>query len=361
MKPAVVSKSPKRSAGAGRRRSPASQCSISRHRKPIGVATEFKIGAQIRWLFYALKRPKPDIKPRGKIGGMSLKSRLRAAFAFGNAPRPWGAMATLTYPSNPPNWKDGIRKIGRVLRTRFGTDLQWGWIMEWQRRGAIHFHVFLEEPALAKMGAFKPQNMVTFIRHGKSTEILRGELEHLIVGSWVRHLGECDQRTLDFQWGGIVEKFRTPDAAARYVAKEAGKRCQKALPAGVEGAGRWWFLSKAGQPVPGAKTMIYDFPTKKVLSRIFDKAKLDQVSPKPDNTQCFPSPKQPSRSFTPDPFSSSATGTRKSKAVSVTIPETPADSPNGGSTQPRIRGWMFATSRKPSSWIFCGKIGAKQV
>lgn len=71
-----------------------------------------------------------------------------------------------------------------------------------------------------------------------------------------------------------MEVFRLPDAAARYIAKEAGKRCQKALPKGVNGGRRWWWLSPAGRPKSIGTARLHFYPFNMIVSRIFDKTAL---------------------------------------------------------------------------------------
>ena len=179
---------------------------------------------------------------------MSAASRLRAAFAFANAPRRWGAMVTLTFPEQPSRPKLHFRRWRQRMRDVLSAETQWGWIMEFQLRGVIHFHVFIEHARLVELRFLWDHWIQPVRRHGRDTDLVRGRLEHLCVTRWLDGLPSRTQAADAFNWGGIVELFRSPEGAARYTAKEASKRAQKELPEGVEAAGRWWFLSQAGRP-----------------------------------------------------------------------------------------------------------------
>jgi hypothetical protein len=176
---------------------------------------------------------------------MTTRSRIRAAWAFANAPKDWGAMATLTFREQPSQPKVALKKFVRAVRCEVGS-IQWGWIMEFQTRGVIHFHIFFEREWIERIGFFTEPRL----RHGKTTEVIRGPIDCWISETWRRCAEDDHSRFVAFQSGGIVELLRSPDAAARYIAKEAGKRVQKKLPDGVEAAGRWWWLNPEFKPRP---------------------------------------------------------------------------------------------------------------
>jgi hypothetical protein len=125
---------------------------------------------------------------------------------------------------------------------------QWGWIMEFQGRGVVHFHVFIELPLLLRCRLLEPACLQRVSRHGRATDLVRGYLGDLARDSWLADLPGRNAKAEAFNAGGIVELLRTPDAAGRYIAKEAGKRAQKRLPEGVRACGRWWYLNPAFRP-----------------------------------------------------------------------------------------------------------------
>lgn len=233
--------------------------------------TIFRVGGVIHWPVVAAGKRKSFLPvPRGRIHDLSKRARIRCAFLLANAPKPWGAMAVLTFREQPSNPKEALKYFVRRFRIEHGDRWQWSWIMEWQNRGVIHFHLFFEQEWLDSLG-YKTERI---IRHGKPTDICRGNVERWIVETWTRATGDTTSAFRRFQMGGIVEILQSPDAAARYVAKEAGKRQQKQLPDGVEAAGRWWFISRAGKPIPG-ETITIRYPWPLAYKYIFDRKKLD--------------------------------------------------------------------------------------
>lgn len=172
----------------------------------------------------------------------SVRSRLQAAWSLGNAEMDWAVMATLTYREAPSSYAEADkhrRRMRDAIRRKWPS-VQWAWILEFQSRGAAHFHFFLSAPP-----GFAEEDRETVTRKGRKTELLRGEIERFIVSRWIDAVGDAHRDFLSFQWGGIVEALRSPDAAGRYAAKEAAKRVQKAAPWPVK---RWWGMSRQGTP-----------------------------------------------------------------------------------------------------------------
>jgi hypothetical protein len=238
-------------------------------------ATLYDRGAIIHW---RVEKPAGHAKgataPRGRINDMSMKSRLRAAFLFSNAPSPWWAMATLTFSIQPKNSKVAFDKFKRRLRDEWDCACQWGWIMEYQQRGVVHYHLFFSSDFGERNGIAGSGNVQVIMRRGESTSILRGRFDDWAVRNWIDSTGDHSEPFARFQEGGIVEIFRHPDGAARYVAKEAGKRHQKALPQEVEGGHRWWWISPEGKPRVRDRVKLLYWPFDKALSKVFDYGQL---------------------------------------------------------------------------------------
>jgi hypothetical protein len=101
------------------------------------------------------------------------------------------------------------RALGRYL-----------WVMEFQKRGVVHFHALCEH----------------------ETEQAR------VAFAWCRateELGDVHAA----QHAALVEAVRDERAARNYVGRYLGKVEQKALPPGVAAAGRWWGRSRGLQLV----------------------------------------------------------------------------------------------------------------
>lgn len=103
--------------------------------------------------------------------------------------------------------------------------------------------------------------------------LVGGRLERTVVRAWTRHAGDGSKEWDRFQAGGIWELLRTPDAAARYAAKEAGKRAQKALPPGWNTLGRWWGGYRLPKPKPGKRVNL----TGTQIQAMFPKWKGERV------------------------------------------------------------------------------------
>jgi hypothetical protein len=209
---------------------------------------------------------------RGAIADQSKKSRLRCAFALSNSPLDWGAMATLTFATQPTHPKTALKRFVRALKRDIGS-IQWAWVMEWQTRGVVHFHLFFEQRWCDQVGYFTE----TVSRKGQEVEIIRGPIDEWITETWIEATGCREAAFLRFQRGGIVERLRSPDAAGRYVAKEAGKRAQKSLPEGVEAAGRWWWLNPEFKPKPEGTLELEKWPYEKAYHHVFDVAALKKA------------------------------------------------------------------------------------
>lgn len=242
----------------------------------------YKRGARV---MFATKHGKRlDVEPRTSprvVRDQSTPSRSRAAFAFGNADCDWLAMTTLTWHNtpSPEHVKSTLEKFRRAWRVRWQEPLD-GWIMEMQERGVPHFHLF---HALQSRAGSIIAGMPTriFKRKGRPTEIVGGSFETWVIQTWLACTGEADDlRALAFNRGGIVEIFRTPDAAGRYIAKESHKRGQKELPPHyAEGLGRWWWMNKRWSPRPVSvhSARMENWPWRVPLARVWDAADLAEV------------------------------------------------------------------------------------
>ena len=146
------------------------------------------------------------------------------------------AMATLTYadvPEDGEKVKSDLHAFLKVVRDRWGSDYLW--VMEFQRRDSVHFHVYLTK------------------------KIDKIELSHVWNGIISRSHGYDDiTRLKNLRVGTRIETLRKKHALASYAAKYAAKADQKQAPAFYKSLGRWWGRSR------GLKydVEIYDFELK---------------------------------------------------------------------------------------------------
>ena len=168
---------------------------------------------------------------RGTIKKLSRKSTDRMKLHIRNTdPGHIKAFLTLTYPREFP--ADG-RKIKRDLDVMLKFLKRQGvhagiWFLEFQSRGAPHFHAFL--------GAY-PVGGVNAVARAW----------HRIVGTqdekhYLWHLGKLSGRP-------CLEYLRVPHAASAYATKYATKQEQKQVPAEFSAVGRFWGCWGDARPV----------------------------------------------------------------------------------------------------------------
>lgn len=166
-----------------------------------------------------------------KQGELSSKSLKKLAFYAQNTAVKFVSFVTLTYPGVfPRNGQEVKRHLNRFLswmRSKY-KGVEYLWFMEFQRRGAPHFHVMT------------------------SVDMTTDKEE--VSERWYRAVGSGDERHL--KAGTNVQKLRSEDGSARYVSKYASKAYQKRVPKDYLDCGRFWGSSRGVKPEPVER---YDF------------------------------------------------------------------------------------------------------
>jgi hypothetical protein len=238
-------------------------------------ATEFRHGAIVtgwpsRWpLSSARQKGK-----RGIIRSMSARSRIRAAWCIANSPKDFDLMTTLTFRERHPEAKECLRAWCLAARLNRPEQVPWGWAMEFQERGVVHFHIVHRTEQLFRDFKISWAKWAWYERRGQQREILQGRLGKLLQDMWIAAVGDETQEFLRFQRGGITERMSKPELTARYLGGYLGKGAQKNLPEDEPPQGRWWWLSPAARPLPGKTLPVLTWPLEKPHRLIHDKAKL---------------------------------------------------------------------------------------
>lgn len=157
---------------------------------------------------------------RNKVTVFSRASRrrmLRTMAKLSKAALP--IFATLTYPqsysSNPTDWKEDLRVWGARLKRACPT-AAFIWRLEFQKRGAPHFHVLI---------------------YGLTKNI--SDFQKWLSTSWYEVVKSCDERHL--QAGTNAQHMRSYRGLMVYAGKELAKTSQALLGSTyAEGVGRWW-------------------------------------------------------------------------------------------------------------------------
>jgi len=166
--------------------------------------------------------------PRKEIRMFTDDARKRLAWTAANTPIEFVTMVTLTYPRTYP-------EDGRACKQHLRAWLEWQrrtwdspsylWFLEFQARGAPHFHILTTHP---------------MVEDDKPTLSL----------AWYKTVNSGDAR--HWRAGTRIETIRTTDGAKRYAVKYALKMRQKTLPPGFTWPGRFYGYSRDVKPYPRA-------------------------------------------------------------------------------------------------------------
>lgn len=175
-----------------------------------------------------LQRPMNNDGKKGgnkkKITKLSKRSLGRLAFVASNTDVQFGVMVTLTYPmefeTRGKVVKKHLQRMLKMLVRRF--DCKHLWFMEFQKRGAPHFHVLLS------INEYKLFD-IRWLAKSWYKIVNSGDIKHILAG--VR-----------------IAKIRKKDGAMRYIVSYATKPEQKIVPWFYTDCGRFFGYSKGVAP-----------------------------------------------------------------------------------------------------------------
>ena len=207
---------------------------------------------------------------RAQITEFSMQSRYRLLHTCKNCNADFASMITLTYPADFPS--DGktvklhLEEFRRRLLRKFPGILGI-WFLEFQRRGAPHFHILLS----LKIWELGP--LVERKRHLKKlgTKIFRTveSLQDWASKAWFKIVGSGDEKHL--RAGVAWEVIEEEDGALRYAACHAAKPHQKKVPKDYSDVGRFWGVVG---PLKVEPLAILPADTEMVIDRVF----VDSIS-----------------------------------------------------------------------------------
>lgn len=152
---------------------------------------------------------------RGKITSFSRRSYKRLRHFLRNADIKWQAFLTLTYPNNYPTEPKSIKShLNAFLQYLRRKNLKYLWILEYQQRGAPHYHILL------------------------SQRLDKNELSE----RWYHIVGSGDIRHM--RAGTQIKAINNPKQVYAYVSDYMKKSVQKTLPSDHTYSGRWWGVSR---------------------------------------------------------------------------------------------------------------------
>lgn len=199
---------------------------------------------------------------RGIVTGWSERSQYRLGLAVAMIEWPSTPLVflTLTYPrhfeADPKVWKEHLRRYQIAWARRWGTP-RGLWAMEFQRRGAPHFHLAVVQPPAVKVA------------------LLRRWSAHV----WYELAGHGDERHLkQHMKPDHCKRADGPRGLIGYLRRELGKERQKSLPewlaepvggAPARGAGRWWGIWGFDRTVEHHKVTAGEYqPIRRLIRRL---------------------------------------------------------------------------------------------
>lgn len=207
---------------------------------PVAQIQKFRNSTVVR------KHPPEGFTSKGRPEGavireLSHQARMRYLHTAINCNATWRSLPCVTYPREFP------RNGAAVKRDRMRLN-QWFlyhfhgvigmWMMEFQMRGAPHFHD-LSDIDLASYGPLVKKRRRRPAKGAESDEYWTcEEMERDLAQAWYKIVGSGDERHL--KAGVSWEVCQTVDGAIRYASQHAAKPHQKRVPVEYHNLGRFW-------------------------------------------------------------------------------------------------------------------------
>lgn len=189
----------------------------------------------IRLLGTGIGFNRETIPERGVIKKLSSKSRQRMVFVVNETQVEFTSMLTLTYPKHYHNHgflvKRHLRKLLDYLPQVLGFGVQYFWFIEFQERGAPHFHILVN---------FTPTNRDRALIAFRWSDLVGGD--------------DADKVFYNHNRKESWDIIHNRDGALHYVAKYATKTEQKSVPSLYQSVGRFWgcsarVINSIGKPI----------------------------------------------------------------------------------------------------------------
>ncbi len=171
---------------------------------------------------------------RGNISELSVASRQKLAFVASNANCDWLSMITLTYGADYPRNGTQSKRDLNVFLTRVRKimpGIKYLWFMEFQKRGAVHYHILLSEPFNTDNNEILTELWIRLAQAYCSTETDEQN---------VRKFNEHKRNGVYDFWQNATSKR----GLSHYAVKYATKTEQKQIPLNYRDCGRFWGASR---------------------------------------------------------------------------------------------------------------------
>lgn len=162
---------------------------------------------------------------RNEINQFTKDSRRRLAFVASNCNADLCVMVTLTYPRQYPTNGKIVKRHFKLFKDSLlrSHPASYLWCLEFQKRGAPHYHILLDNPDILKHKQWVSNRWYEIVDSK--------DPKHLLAGT------RC-------------ERMRTSEGGRRYIVKYAQKMRQKKVPEAYRNVGRFWGHSRDLKPEP---------------------------------------------------------------------------------------------------------------
>ena len=169
---------------------------------------------------------------RGIITELTKDSRKRLSWAYTQGD--WKSMLTLTYHNDFPEQKESKQHLTRFLERLTRMGIKYLWILEFQRRGMPHYHVWMDR---------QYRDCPDWDDQANGSW-LPGSWRSL-MSIWLRVSGQIgDEQACAFAYHQKTYVNWRVIAGVDYASKYASKVQQKGLPPGLVTYGKWWGCSR---------------------------------------------------------------------------------------------------------------------
>ncbi len=215
----------------------------------VSAMTVYKQDVKVKRVCIREVPPGNNGAVRGEATEITQKSLDNLRFLALNTDVDMGSIMTLTYPNDFPTDGEAVKKhlnsLLTRLRSRYGEELAYIWVIEFQKRDAPHYHVVLNLD-LAKLDG-------TMVKKRRRTGRYTTNIDHenWLAMTWNRIIfnnkywqpDEADKEK-GLNAGVAWETIRDKNGGAKYIAKYATKPYQKQIPEAYQNIGRAWGASR---------------------------------------------------------------------------------------------------------------------
>ena len=201
-----------------------------------------------------------EYTPKGgsRIVTFTKKSLANLIFTVNATDVEFHSMITLTYPNEYPangvRVKEDLRVFTQWLQRKLETNIIW--FLEFQKRGAPHFHILTEidaiTPNMRVMAGIKWIQRI--IEADWFMTCFREFSDGQVIGfQWQEYKAEVVKIAKFNMRTEVWELAKHPNGMRNYAAKYAAKQYQKEVPKDYTEVGRFWGCSDNVRPVPTRK------------------------------------------------------------------------------------------------------------